>query len=113
MSKKLYMGIGLVPLLATAAFLMAPMAAQGATCINPCHPHWYVNGSEVAQGEEVQTLAWGALTLESEPAGKAAPVTCNNVAGGTVENPVGGGSGIGNTENFARISALTPNVRQA
>jgi len=49
MSKKLYMGIGLVPLLATAAFLMAPMAAQGATCINPCHPHWYVNGSEVAQ----------------------------------------------------------------
>lgn len=93
MSKKLY--IGLAPLLAIAAFAMTPAAAQALV------PHWYVNGNKLAEGEVVPVIAWGQLTLESEPAGSAAPTVCENAAGGTIVNPVGGGAGKGQTTRFS------------
>jgi len=93
MSKKLY--IGLAPLLAIAAFVLTPAVAQATS------PHWFVNGTEAPHGEPVETISWGQLTLESEPAGIALPVICNNVAGGTIENPKNGGPGVAKTANFA------------
>lgn len=102
MSKKLY--IGLAPLIVIAAFAMTPVAAQALT------PHWFVDGSPLTQGEPVKTLSWGELTLESEPAGIAAPITCDNVVGGTVENPVGATkpAGVATTAEFVPY-----NCRQA
>lgn len=89
MGKKLI--ISLAPVLATAAFVVMPAAAQAAP------HHWFVNGTEAAQGEKVPTVTWGTLALESA-AGK---VECKNVIGGYAENPTGGGAGKDAVQNFA------------
>jgi hypothetical protein len=89
MSKKLL--IGLMPILATLA--MMPAAAQAT-------PHYFRNGVLLPGGERVPVLEWGKLSLRPEP-DEAAGTTCENLAGGYVENPVGGGAGIGATLRFA------------
>jgi hypothetical protein len=91
MSKRLF--TVLAPLVTIAAFVVMPAAAQAA--------HWFRGGSEIPQGEKVGVIAWGQLTLSPEPEGVAAVTTCENAAGGFVENPVGGGAGVGQTQRFA------------
>jgi hypothetical protein len=88
MSKKLWMG--LVPVLAALALM--PAAAQAA-------PHYYKNGALMPEGEKVPVVEWGKLTFHAEPS-LAAGTTCENIAGGYVENPVGGGAGLGATLRF-------------
>jgi hypothetical protein len=88
MSKKLWMG--LVPILAALALM--PAGAQAA-------PHYFKNGTLIPEGEKEPILEWGKLSFEPEPSLAAFP-TCENVAGGYVENPVGGGAGIGATSRF-------------
>jgi hypothetical protein len=94
MSKKLC--IGLAPLVAVIAFVVMPALAQAA------EPHYYKPGlvTRLPEGEKVRTIAWGKLTLSPEPA-VAAVTTCENSAGGYIENPVGGGAGVGQTLRFA------------
>jgi hypothetical protein len=92
MSKKLYSG--LAPLVVIASFAMTPAAAQAT-------PHYYVNQLKLAEGEKVPVIAWGQLTLASEPEGKVAVTQCENAAGGFIENPVGGGPGAGQTTRWA------------
>jgi len=91
MSKKLF--TGLAPLVAIAAFVVMPTVAQAA-------PHFFKTGVLTAEGEKIPTVAWGKLTLAPEPP-VAAVTTCENVVGGFVENPAGGGAGIGQTTRFA------------
>jgi hypothetical protein len=94
MSKKLF--IRVVPLLAIAAFMLVPAGAQAA-------PHYYKNNPasvQYAAGKPVHVIAWGRLTLKPEPP-VAAVTSCENASGGFVENPEGGGAGIGATERFA------------
>jgi hypothetical protein len=88
MSKKLWMG--LVPVLAALALM--PAAAQAA-------PHYFKNGGLMPEGEKVPVLEWGKLSLSPEPPALSLP--CEDLAGGYVENPVGGGAGIGATLRFA------------
>jgi hypothetical protein len=88
MNKKLI--LSLAPLLATAAFAVMPAAAQAAP------HHWYNNGVLIPEGQRVPTVSWGTLALESA-AGK---VECRTVIGGYVENPVGGGAGVGAIQAF-------------
>jgi hypothetical protein len=89
MSKKLC--ISLAPLVLVAAFVL-PSVAQAA-------PHYYKNGSLLAEGTKLPTLAWGKLTLVSSKGGT--PVECENAVGGYVENPVGGGAGKSETNGWA------------
>jgi hypothetical protein len=84
----------LVSILGLAALAALPTAAQASS------PHWYVNGSVLAETEKVPVISWGRLTLQPEPA-VAQPTTCENAAGGYVENPAGGGAGKGATLRFA------------
>jgi len=63
-------------------------------------PHYYKNGALAAEGEKIPVVSWGRLTLEVEPIGQAG-ATCENLAGGYVENPVGAGAGMGATLRFA------------
>ena len=91
MSKKLL--TGLAPLVAIAAFVVMPAVAQA-------EPHFYKNNSLAAASEKIPVFSWGKLTLEPEPQ-IAASTTCENIAGGYVENPSGGGAGIGATLRFA------------
>ena len=94
MSKKLMMGFA--PLLAVTAFVVMPALAQGA------EPHFYKPGlvTRLPEGEKVRAIGWGRLTLSPEPP-VAAVTTCENAAGGFLENPVGGGAGVGQTLRFA------------
>jgi hypothetical protein len=87
--------IGLAPVLAALAFAAVPTVAQAA-------PHYYRNASttSIPEGEKVPVLEWGKLSLTLEPA-IAWSTTCETVSGGYVENPVGGGAGIGATLRFA------------
>jgi hypothetical protein len=89
--------VGLAPLLAIAAFAMAPVTAQAA-------PHYWINGAKVKEGAAfVKTaIAWGNITLTGT-AGSilGAHITCHNAAGGTLENPSGGGAGGGLVQQFA------------
>jgi len=91
MSKKLF--TGLAPLVAIAAFVVMPTVAQAA-------PHFFKSGTLAAENEKIPVVSWGKLTLEPEPP-VAAKTTCENIAGGFVENPTGGGAGIGATLRFA------------
>ncbi len=46
------------------------------------------------------TFEWGTLTYSPEPV-LAPTTTCETVSGGYIENPAGGGGGIGQTTNFS------------
>jgi IPT/TIG domain len=64
-------------------------------------PHYYKNGgaTPIPEGEKVPFISWGKLTFTPEPAGS--PAFCETSAGGYVENPAGGGAGVGKTLRFA------------
>src|SRR5262249_18502788 len=91
MFKKLF--IGLAPLLAIAAFAVMPVAAQAAT------QHWYSNAAKATEGEEIPIVVFGNevnLADMREGAG-VFPINCKTAGGGTIENPGGGGAGVGRT----------------
>ena len=95
MSKKRLMGFA--PMLAALAVM--PSVAQAA-------PHYYKNGTLIPEGERVPILEWGKLTVKPEPQ-VAANTACENITGGYVENPVGGGAGIGATLRFAAYNCIS------
>jgi hypothetical protein len=84
MNKKLLMS--LAPLLAVAAFALAPTAAQAA--------HWNKNGTLVGPNPGVQVMTWGKLTLKIVKGGVPGGFfTCKVADAGNVWNPEGGGAG--------------------
>jgi hypothetical protein len=68
-----------------------PVAAQAAT------QHWYKSGSLATAGEEIPVVWFG----EEANIGELLPgeINCRTVAGATIENPVGGGAGVGRTNS--------------
>lgn len=91
MSRKLLMG--LAPMLVAVALAVIPAVARAA-------PHYYRSNVLIPEGERVPVLEWGTVRLTLEPAIPPS-TTCETVSGGYVENPVGGGAGIGATLRFA------------
>jgi len=96
MSKKLF--LTLAPLLAITALALIP-ATSGAAI------RYYKNFPPTSEytpgGGHTHVIAWGKLTLSPEPA-VAAVTTCENAAGGWIENPATlTANGIGATERFA------------
>jgi hypothetical protein len=89
MSKKLLTSIA--PLLALAALAVMPVAAQAVT------QHWYKNGAklEVAASEPIVTFG-GEVNLSQLSA--LGEINCRQVGGGSIENPTGGGAGVGRTD---------------
>jgi hypothetical protein len=105
MSKKLF--ISFASVLATAAFVVVPTAAQAAVG----SPHYYKGEAATTIAKEnvqVPAAAFGTLTLKNTAGGTGASLTCHNVVGGFVENPKGSGTetghsgpaGIGETQSF-------------
>jgi hypothetical protein len=102
MFKKLF--IGLAPLLAVAAFAVMPVAAQATG-------HYYSNGLKIAEGSKKTVSEWGTLTLAGVKGGTLPNhITCHTAAGGTLENPVGGGAGVGSTEVFVAYQCESENI---
>ncbi len=97
MSKKLFIG---VLLMVVVAFAVTPMAEAATPA------HYYSGGlgavARVAGGEKIATIAWGTLSLRNVTTGGR--VSCHNVIGGVEENPEPGGeagpAGIGETQSF-------------
>jgi len=100
MFKKL--SIGLAPLVAVAAFAVMPATSQATG-------HYYSNGLKIAEGSKKTVTEWGTLTLAGVTREKG-HVTCHTAAGGTVENPVGGGAGVGATEVFVAYQCESEKV---
>jgi hypothetical protein len=71
-----------------------PVAAQAAT------QHWYKSGVLATAGEEIPVVTFGEET-DLEWLNAAGGPVCRTVGGGTIENPVGGGAGVGRTNSFA------------
>jgi hypothetical protein len=96
--------IGLAPLLAVAAFAVMPVSAQAAG-------HYYSNGLKIAEASKKTVIAWGTITLAGVKGGTLPNhITCHNAAGGTIENPVGGGAGVGSTEVFVAYQCESENI---
>jgi hypothetical protein len=87
MSKKL--SFSLVPLVAIAAFAIMPVAAQASI-------HWYKNNSPQTAGKPIPVVNYGgAVNLSQKSA--IGEINCRGVGGGIIENPLGGGNGVGKT----------------
>jgi hypothetical protein len=60
--------------------------------------HWRQNGVPITEGEETPIVMFGnEINLSQLVFGE---INCKTVGGGTIENPVGGGPGIGRTNSF-------------
>jgi hypothetical protein len=59
-----------------------------------------VNGVFLAQGSPRFLTEWGTLKLQTVKGGTAS-YECRDAEGGQIENPVGGGAGVGKTELFS------------
>jgi alpha-tubulin suppressor-like RCC1 family protein len=68
-------------------------------------PPWVINGGLLPEGVEKPTISWGDLSLKG-----ATEINCHNDIGGTVENPVGGGAGIGFIYDFSAFLCTSPNI---
>jgi hypothetical protein len=69
-----------------------PVTAQAVT------QHWYQNMVLMTAGEEAPIVMFGNEENLSQLG--AEEVNCKGVGGGTIENPVGGGAGLGRTNSF-------------
>ena len=90
---RLLMGLALT--LIAVVLAVMPTAAQAT-------PHYYKNYPptvEYPEGQRIPFIA-GKLTLTHEPGLGAVP-TCENMAAGWIENPIGGGAGVGQTLRVA------------
>jgi hypothetical protein len=92
MNKKVF--IGLVPLVAIAAFVVLPGVSQAA-CTAPACPHVYKNGVAGEEGKKVREIWWGTLKLKTATLGD---IECHSIWGGFEENPVGGGVAHGQVQ---------------
>jgi hypothetical protein len=84
-----------------AAFAVMPVAAQAVT------QHWYSNGSklEVATPDPIVTFGSEINLSQTSTVGE---INCKQVGGGTVENPTGGGAGIGRTDSVNFFECKAP-----
>jgi hypothetical protein len=89
MSKKLFTSIA--PLLALAALAVMPAAAQAVT------QHWYRSGAILPVATPTPIVTYGGETNLSQNSG-IGEINCIQTGGGTIENPTGGGAGIGRTD---------------
>jgi hypothetical protein len=86
--------LGLAPLLAITAFAVMPVVAQAET------QHWYRSGAKLAEGTSVPIVLFGGKVNLSRTDADG-EVNCRTVGGGVIENPVGGGAGVGRTNSLA------------
>jgi hypothetical protein len=70
-------------------------------------PHWYRNGAKLPEGMVVPIVMFGGKINLSTQNG-VGEVNCRTVAAGTIENPVGGGAGVGRTNSMTFYECKAP-----
>ena len=78
-----------------------------ATSPNPTPAHWYKDKVKLKQGVALPIVSWGGA-INVAQSGGLGEVNCKTVAAGSVENPVGGGSGVGKTQTSAFYECKEP-----
>ncbi len=73
----------------------------------PSPAHWFKSGTKLKQGTSVPIIYWGGAVNVSLSSG-AGEINCKTVASGYIENPVGGGSGIGQTVAVSYYECKAP-----
>ncbi len=102
MNKKLC--VGCAPLLAVVAFALMPAVAQAV-------PYWYSDGIEIPQGEEVHVTTSGRLSFTVvDGKVKISKTQCILKDKETIVNPLGGGAGTDELEEF-ELSACVLKAR--
>lgn len=91
--------IRLAPLLAIAAFAVMPAATQARGM------HYYSNLAKIAEGKRLPVVSWGLLTMDMSD---GSFIVCKTTDGGWVENPPGGGPGVGQTVTPTAYSCDPP-----
>jgi hypothetical protein len=91
--------LGLAPLLAVVALVVAPAVAQA-------EPHWYLGSTPLKPGKKMTIKTEGKL-LFSIP-GSTIQVSCAVKDVETLLNPVGGGAGVDSMKSF-KLSGCGPN----
>ncbi|MGH2902911.1 MAG: hypothetical protein ACRDK7_04910 [Solirubrobacteraceae bacterium] len=94
MSRKLYAAFA--PLLAIAAFVLAPAVAQA-------QPHWYSNGVRLPEtGAKTAVTTKGELDLEA----LESVLTCKAKDKGTIDNPANGKAGEDSITEFSNTGCV-------
>jgi hypothetical protein len=81
-----------------------PVAAQAAT------QHWYRNGVSVLQGESAPIVMFGQETNVAQNI--LGEVNCRTVGGATIENPGGGGAGVGRISSLGSYECKAPQCEE-
>jgi hypothetical protein len=74
--------------------------------------HWYRNGALLSPAKALPILSFGGST-DVVQVSALGEVHCKNVAAGSVENPSGGGAGVGKTVVAAYYSCAAPQCEAA
>jgi hypothetical protein len=82
-----------------------PVATQAAT------QHWYKSGASLEPGVEVPIVIFGGEVNLEQQNGLGGP-NCKTVGAGTVQNPVGGGAGVGRTNSLFRYECKAPKCEE-
>jgi hypothetical protein len=93
---------GVASLLTAFTFAVLPAVAQATT------PHWYRNNVIAAPGVQTPVVLFGGATDIEGISGNDGEFRCRVSGGGYVENPVGGGAGIGRIENIGLYACRAP-----
>jgi hypothetical protein len=98
--------------LGACAVVVVALCTAFASAADASTPHYYLNGTReaaiVPEGLKVPTMSWGTITFTLSEPSKEGSITCENAAGGFVENPVGGGAGVGQMTEFLSWNCENP-----
>jgi hypothetical protein len=78
------------------------------TLPDPVARHWYRNGVKATAGMSVPAVLWGGASNVALSSTAIGEINCSTVAGGSVEDPEGGGAGISQISQFAFYACKAP-----
>ncbi len=74
--------------------------------------YWYRSGVELQQSLRLPVISWGGAEDVAQTSGSG-QISCRTVGAGTIENPVGGGPGVGQTQASGFFECSAPQCEAA
>jgi hypothetical protein len=74
----------------------------------PPPQHWYRSGAKLSEGTVVPIVMFGGKVNLGWDALGVGEFNCRGVGGGTIENPTGGGAGVGRTNSLSFYECKAP-----
>jgi hypothetical protein len=83
-----------------------PVAAQAVA------QHWYSNAAKATEGEQIPVVWFGNEANLAQTGSSFGEVNCRTVGGGTIQNPGGGGAGVGSMDGVAFYECKAPKCEE-